>query len=314
MARWIIIALLLFPNIALGGVYVSGGVDPVEIGRRIAVSSPGVITLASGSVTRANTKISAVDGTAFVDFSTADVLTNYAANKYRKLTLTDSTGKKLVGYIKAAGTGEIWEERITAQNDRDFSGGTIGNWQPYTKEAGSGHTVDYDSTLQALKITVGSTVGTYTGALLSTGHMGTFLTGGSITVGKADVYLPSGQSFTGVFYVTEGGSFAGRAMCSSIPTKLSSLVTVDEWQTDLIAHPIYAFTDVTGYLYVYWSGGVTGNVFYVKNVSFRQLVTPSTTGVTITSTPDGTTYNWASKESGFNYNDAGGYTYAITTR
>ncbi|MGB3999892.1 MAG: hypothetical protein WBM23_08355 [Desulfomonilia bacterium] len=38
MARWIIIALLLFPNIALGGVYVSGGVDPVEIGRRIAVS------------------------------------------------------------------------------------------------------------------------------------------------------------------------------------------------------------------------------------------------------------------------------------
>ena len=38
MARWIIIALLFFPNIALGGVYVSGGVDPVEIGRRIAVS------------------------------------------------------------------------------------------------------------------------------------------------------------------------------------------------------------------------------------------------------------------------------------
>lgn len=312
MARWIIIALLLFPNIALGGVYVSGGVDPVEIGRRIAVSSPGVITLASGSVTSSNTKLSAVNGTAFVDFSTANVLTDYVPYK-GKLTITDSAGKKLVGYIKAAGTGEVWEERITAQNDRDFSGGTIGNWQPYT-QGGSGYTVDYDSTLQALKITVGSTVGIRTGASLSTAHMGTFLTGGSITVGKADVYLPSGHSFSGIFQVEDGASFADRVRCSSIPTKSLSLVTVDEWQTDLITLPIYAFTDVTGALYVFWGGGVTGDVFYVKNVSFKQLVTPSTTGVTITSTPDGTTYNWASKESGFDYNDASGYTYAITTR
>ena len=88
MARWIIIALLFFPNIALGGVYVSGGVDPVEIGRRIAVSSPGVITLASGSVTRANMKLSAVDGTAFVDFSTANILTDYVPDR-SKLTLTE---------------------------------------------------------------------------------------------------------------------------------------------------------------------------------------------------------------------------------
>ena len=102
MARWIIIALLFFPNIALGGVYVSGGVDPVEIGRRIAVSSPGVITLASGSVTSSNMKLSAVNGTAFVDFSTANVLTDYVPYK-GKLTITDSAGKKLIGYIKAAG-------------------------------------------------------------------------------------------------------------------------------------------------------------------------------------------------------------------
>ena len=123
MARWIIIALLFFPNIALGGVYVSGGVDPVEIGRRIAVSSPGVITLASGSVTRANTKISAVDGTAFVDFSTANVLTDYVPYK-GKLTITDSTSKKLVGYIKAAGTGETYNDVLGGFNYNDASGYT----------------------------------------------------------------------------------------------------------------------------------------------------------------------------------------------
>lgn len=40
--------------------------------------------------------------------------------------------------------------------------------------------------------------------------------------------------------------------------------------------------------------------------SLKQVLTPSATGVTITSTPNGGTYNWASIESGFNYNDAGG--------
>ena len=43
----------------------------------------------------------------------------------------------------------------------------------------------------------------------------------------------------------------------------------------------------------------------------KQVLTPSATGVTITSTPNGSTYNWASKEAGFNYNDANGYTYQL---
>ena len=41
-------------------------------------------------------------------------------------------------------------------------------------------------------------------------------------------------------------------------------------------------------------------------------VYPDGTGVRITSTPRGTTYNWTSIESGFNYNDASGYTYEIS--
>ena len=36
------------------------------------------------------------------------------------------------------------------------------------------------------------------------------------------------------------------------------------------------------------------------------------TGVTITSTSNGSTYNWASIDSGFNLNDASNYTYTIT--
>ena len=309
MARWII-ALLLFPNIALGGVYVSGGVDPVEIGRRIAVSSPGVITLASGSVTRANTKISAVDGTAFVDFSTADVLTNYAANKYRKLTITDSAGKKLVGYIKAAGTGETWSEKVTGNNyDPD---GSVGDWEVYTK-GGSGNTLTYDATLDAFKVTLGSTVGNNNGGILSTSFMGTIIPNGAIITTQAEIYLPSGHGFTSYFYVNDAGSFVDRVPYHYPPVISRDLSLVDQWQT--IRYQSYLTrADVTGFLYVYAVGGVSGGVFYFRHPSLTQLITPSTTGVTITSTPDGTTYNWESQESEFNYSDASGYTYAITTR
>jgi len=57
----------------------------------------------SGSVSLTNIRLSLVNGTAFVDFSAVGTLTPYLN---RKLILTDSAGKKAVGYIKAAGTGE----------------------------------------------------------------------------------------------------------------------------------------------------------------------------------------------------------------
>ena len=52
--------------------------------------------------------------------------------------------------------------------------------------------------------------------------------------------------------------------------------------------------------------------FALTGTSLKQVTAPSATGVTITSTPGGTTYNWASIESGFNYNDSAGYTYNIS--
>jgi len=66
--------------------------------------------LSSGSVTAANLKLSAVDGTAFVDFSTADVLTD---NIGKYIVIKDSTGKEIKGWIKAAGTGETLSDELT---------------------------------------------------------------------------------------------------------------------------------------------------------------------------------------------------------
>jgi len=59
--------------------------------------------IASGGATEDNMRISAVDGTAFVDFSDANFPTDYIG-KYLKVI--DSAGKKIEGFTKAAGTGE----------------------------------------------------------------------------------------------------------------------------------------------------------------------------------------------------------------
>ena len=56
-----------------------------------------------------NIKISAVDGNAFLDFG--DMLAGYIS--YR-IILIDSTGKKLIGYIKEAGTEETYSAEINS--------------------------------------------------------------------------------------------------------------------------------------------------------------------------------------------------------
>jgi hypothetical protein len=69
--------------------------------------------------------------------------------------------------------------------------------------------------------------------------------------------------------------------------------------------------------------GNSGDTFQVGNTStyaaaettggncIQLITTPSATGVTITSTKGGSTYNWSAKDSAFIYNDASGYTYRI---
>lgn len=71
----------------------------------------------------------------------------------------------------------------------------------------------------------------------------------------------------------------------------------------------------------YLTGGATGTAGIIQStsaltasftgLSLKQVLTPSATGVTIVSQRLGTTQNWRSIGTGFNYNDATGYTYGI---
>jgi hypothetical protein len=86
--------------------------------------------IASGTVTAANMRISAVDGTAFVDFTAADVLTGKLGSL---LVIKDSAGAAIQGFIKAAGTGE------TKAAAKDVDGITKANPGVLTLAAGHGY-------------------------------------------------------------------------------------------------------------------------------------------------------------------------------
>jgi hypothetical protein len=179
----------------------------------------------SGTVTQANMRISAVDGTAFIDFTAANVLTTHIGNLLNVCSAT--SGTCIQGFIKAAGTGE---------------------------------------TKGAAKNVVGITKANPGVVSITAGH------------GYADGMLTY---------------FSGLTQMTSLNTKYRTLA------------------------------GNSGDTFQLGNLSaetaaettggscIEQVLTPSTTGVTIVSTKGGSTFNWTNKNATFNYNDTAGYTYEI---
>jgi hypothetical protein len=72
----------------------------------------------------------------------------------------------------------------------------------------------------------------------------------------------------------------------------------------------YIVRDTTGASRNLYIKGNTSAVAQIDNASLVQVLTPSSTGVTIVSTAGGTSFNWT-ETSGFKRNDTSGYTYAI---
>lgn len=189
-----------------------------------------------------------------------------------KLTITDSAGKKATGYIKAAGTGETLGDELVSDTPFD----SAGDWTAGASWVVSG----------------GVATATASGG-------GTLLRN---TSGAAITYKALYKVVINVASRTAGAV----AIRYPYPGYYQQITAAAEY-TEYICDTVSAGTNKPGIVSVTdtFSGTVT-------SMSVKQVLTPSATGVTITSTPGGTTYNWASIESGFNYNDASGYTYAIS--
>lgn len=236
----------------------------------------------NGSITLANSRLSLVDGTAFVDFSAAGTLTPYLGGR---LTVTDSAGKKATGYLKSAGTGETLGDELV----------TNGNME--TGDPPTGWAVGAGSTLSSVadERTGGAGSKSLNVARGSSNYSASQNVSGLI-VGAA--YLVSAW----VKNVDSGGVGVGMDLGFGL-----SYSTSTSWAQKTFRYTSVATTKT------FWGmvAGTAGQQGRIDDYSVSQVLTPSSTGVTITSTAGGTTYNWESVEAGFNYNDASGYTYTI---
>ncbi len=233
------------------------------------------VVVASGSVTKANMRISAIDGTAFVDFSAASILTSRLTHK---LTLYDSALKSLVGWIKAAGTGETYDTTVIANGTFETN---ADSWN-----AQSGATL------------TGGVAGGQVGNCLQ-------ITRGTAQIsGRQDPTLISGALYYGIIY-GKNGTGTARAEFSNYSSLFS-------FGVDWAEQSVYFTKSVAGCNVLLEIPSANGTDAYYDEVSLKQVLTPSATGVTIVSAKGGSTFNWTSQEGGFNYNDSSGYTYTIT--
>lgn len=233
---------------------------------------------ASGAVTLANMRLSLATDAAFVDFSAANLLTPYLV---AKLTVLDSLGRKLIGYVKLPGASETYGGEL-------LTNGTFASWVEdaptwWTTEGEGGSNDLTESPSGRCRIV------TETGTWLAISH--------------ADPLPDDGVCGRVVLDVTarEAGSIALDGY----------VIGARAWNAVGNAQARY-FTSVAGQPFAL-SRGVAGqlNDLTIDNASLVQVLSPSATGVTITSTPNGVSQNWASEETGFNRNDPSGYTYEI---
>lgn len=234
------------------------------------------------SVTQANMRLSIVNGTAFVDFSAADTLTPYLG---ARLTISDSAGKKLVGYIKAAGEGETYGSELLPNTAFDNTTSVVEFWH----------------------VTVASVAGGQSGNCLQVTSAG-----GDGQAQEVPSSLVSGRLYKLTGYLKNGGDWPVMKLALNGSPYTNWVMLGNESLPSWTLRTGYGVATTTeASASVFFVGYTDGQTSLYDEVSLKQVTAPSSTGVTIVSTPDGTTYSWASEESGFNRNDSSGYTYDI---
>jgi len=234
-------------------------------------------TLITGTIS--GLRISAVDGTAFLD--NCAVLVPYA-NGLRMVTIFDSSRRMLTGWLKEAGTGETFgSEKISNPSfDVDTSG-----WD-------------------ASNCTIASISGGLSGKCLEL-----TATGGGSQSAFCAVSLTTDALYKGTTYVKSGtsGNEAARVYFDGTIQYVSgtSSTTTSDWT---IRSVYITRTDANTFRLNKYTSTIGTMLF--DEASVKQVLTTSTNGVKIVSTQGGSTYNFATKDASFTYN-AASYAYAI---
>ena len=232
----------------------------------------------TGSVTKANMKLSLVDGTAFIDIG-ADISTDYAGadtgDHDYLIEVYDSAGKKATGYIGAIGGGETLsgDERVTNGTfDANVTGWSVAS-PPVTLTWNASGWADGDRAGGAYSVHAYQSIS-------------------SLVVGglyKTSLNIIAISDKLNLF-------FAGNYINSVATTGVKNFYSLTK---NVAADITFSYSD---------SSNATVSF---DDVSIQQVTDCHTNGVHIISTADGSTQNWASIDAAFNYNDQSGYTYFI---
>jgi hypothetical protein len=247
---------------------------------RRAIGKPTL--LSSGSVSQANMRLSIVNGGttssggAFVDFSSAGALVYSGSRIVITDTTTTTATRNLVGYIKDLGIGESY--------------GSITNISTCTNYGAN----PYE---------------TFDGAS-PTGFHAINTTGYGFAATADEIVFNSGGLFRSIFSL----SLTSGTLPSIYYRAANGLGTILSLPVNTISgnNSYYGtITTATTGILQFSTGTGVATEYTISGLAVQKVLTPSATGVTITTTPNGSIYGWTSETSGFNRNDSSGYTYAI---
>jgi hypothetical protein len=263
-----------------GGLYS----DLFEKGASLALAPQDFanVSFGSGNVSQSNMRLSIASNTAFVDFNSAGTLTPYIGDK---ITITDSTGHQLVGWIKASGSGETYSSELALNTDFANTTNVTMSGSVADASVGSGQSGN------ALQITETSDWSGHISETITTSNGGAYLWSAYVKNGTASLAHITMQQAVSPYNVLGKEYYVSSA---------------SDWTHQ---YSSYATADNTSELMLF--EGKTGTSL-MDTLSVKQVLTPSATGVTIVSTSGGSVYNWTSQDINFNLNDTGGYTYSIT--
>lgn len=220
--------------------------------------------------------LSLVDGTAFISNPSVD-LTPYLG---WTITLNDGT-QNLVGWIKAAGTGETTNVVYTS----DFTVGVDGWTTSGTVVAGNIDSIGGEN--DWLRVYAGATTGLHRAQKNYTGVAGTLYSAAS------RYYLPTNTNVDGWKFTSTSNDGLGSPVyntkntATNVTFRYTALGTVLSYTQTKAGD-----TSFTG------ENLVTDDLLYLKNVVISQIITPSATGVAIWDLTDD---NWVS-DGGINKN------------
>ena len=235
-------------------------------------------------------RISAIDGTSFIDNAAA--LTAYY-DGHHLIEIEDSAGKVLTGVLKAQGTGEtLGSELVTNGGFETLDGGSpvFENWLDL---AGGSSTVTASEDSYA---------GTYAASLNFDAS------GNYALIGQSDLY-EEGKLYQNSFFAkTTATPGTMRVYGSGIVnvTLTTSYAEYSPYITGMAGSHSIAFNREG-------SAGHASKSFLIDSVSLKQVLTPSTLGATIVNTINGATQNFLTKDADFTYN-AASYTVRVRRR